>query len=173
MRLSPFLQIIWSHMRQKLFFSERPEVIYAVGDVHGCLDLLHILQDKIQADAARETGAKWIVMLGDYVDRGPKSSAVLEELITTKPDGMLRFAWQETTKNRCWISFAIHIGIIAGWSLVVLKPCNHTAFPGYQTIIDNYGPQYSKPFRPITSHLPPASLRSSQCPDCASCMRGC
>ncbi len=91
MRLSPFLQIIWFHMRQKLLFSERPEVIYAVGDVHGCLDLLHILQDKIQADAAQETGAKWIVMLGDYVDRGPKSSAVLEELITTKPDGMLRF----------------------------------------------------------------------------------
>ncbi|WP_113260909.1 metallophosphoesterase [Agrobacterium cavarae] len=78
-------------MRQKLFFSERPEVIYAVGDVHGCLDLLHVLQEKIKADAAEETGAKWIIMLGDYVDRGPKSSSVLEELSTTELDGFQRF----------------------------------------------------------------------------------
>ncbi len=78
-------------MRQKLFFSERPAVIYAVGDVHGCLDLLHILQEKIMADAEREVGEKWIIMLGDYVDRGPKSSAVLEELITTEPNGIRRF----------------------------------------------------------------------------------
>ncbi len=43
------------------------------------------------ADAEREGGEKWIIMLGDYVDRGPKSSAVLEELITTQPDGIRRF----------------------------------------------------------------------------------
>lgn len=67
-------------MRQKLFSSERPDVVYAIGDVHGCLDLLHSLQNKIEEDARQETGSKWLIMLGDYVDRGPKSSLVLEEL---------------------------------------------------------------------------------------------
>lgn len=68
-------------MRQKLFFAEKPEIIYAIGDVHGCLDLLKILQKKIEVDAAQHEGPKWIIMLGDYVDRGPKSAAVLDELI--------------------------------------------------------------------------------------------
>lgn len=78
-------------MRQKLFFRERPEVIYAVGDVHGCLDLLHAVQEKIAADAAREPGTKCLILLGDYVDRGPKSSHVLEELAQPAQGGMQRF----------------------------------------------------------------------------------
>ncbi|WHA43642.1 metallophosphoesterase [Agrobacterium larrymoorei] len=78
-------------MRQKLFSSERPDVIYAVGDVHGCLDLLLMLQAKIEADAARESGTKWIIMLGDYVDRGPKSSLVLEELMQPVAGNIQRF----------------------------------------------------------------------------------
>lgn len=52
---------------------------YAIGDVHGCLDLLRSLVAKIEADIAlrpqRETS---IVFLGDLIDRGPDSRGVVE-----------------------------------------------------------------------------------------------
>jgi serine/threonine protein phosphatase 1 len=54
--------------------------IYAVGDVHGCLDPLLTLEDMIRNDASLREGRKLIVMLGDYVDRGPQSAAVLYHL---------------------------------------------------------------------------------------------
>lgn len=56
--------------------------IYAVGDVHGRLDLLARLYDLIVADAAA-AGARRnvIVHLGDYVDRGPDSRGVIELLM--------------------------------------------------------------------------------------------
>ncbi len=70
--------------RRKLLFDKAPDHIYAVGDVHGYDDTLGRLEDLIVADGAKRAGTKWLVMLGDYVDRGPKSSAVLNRL-TTRP----------------------------------------------------------------------------------------
>lgn len=69
--------------RRKLFFDAAPAVIYAIGDVHGCDDMLGKLEDLIFEDCGRHDGAKWLVMLGDYVDRGPKSSSVIQRLMTT------------------------------------------------------------------------------------------
>ncbi len=77
--------------RQKIFFDASPEVIYAVGDVHGCYDLLKQLEAQIKADAARFSGPKWIVMLGDYVDRGPKSASVIDHLLLPAGDGFTRY----------------------------------------------------------------------------------
>ncbi len=54
--------------------------IYAIGDVHGCADLLDRLLALIDADAAGEPYA--LVFLGDYVDRGPDSRGVLSRLVT-------------------------------------------------------------------------------------------
>jgi serine/threonine protein phosphatase 1 len=64
--------------------------IYAVGDVHGCLDLLLKLEAKIVADAERRDGSKLILMLGDYVDRGEQSAAVLDHLLLPPPAGLER-----------------------------------------------------------------------------------
>jgi serine/threonine protein phosphatase 1 len=56
--------------------------IYAVGDVHGCDGLLAAIHEKIFADlAARPVGDHRIIHLGDYIDRGPKSAAVVERLV--------------------------------------------------------------------------------------------
>jgi serine/threonine protein phosphatase 1 len=58
------------------------ERIYAVGDVHGCLDLLEELHRLIVLDlAARPVSMPTIIHLGDYIDRGPDSAAVLERLL--------------------------------------------------------------------------------------------
>ena len=56
--------------------------LYAVGDIHGRADLLDGLHGRIARDAERAPGRrKVVVYLGDYVDRGPDSSAVVEGLI--------------------------------------------------------------------------------------------
>jgi serine/threonine protein phosphatase 1 len=47
--------------------------VYAVGDIHGRLDLLRQLWQIVKADSAGFAGRKVIVFLGDYVDRGPDS----------------------------------------------------------------------------------------------------
>ena len=56
--------------------------VYAVGDIHGRVDLLEALHDHILDDAATATaGRKVLVYLGDYVDRGPWSFEVVDMLI--------------------------------------------------------------------------------------------
>jgi serine/threonine protein phosphatase 1 len=57
------------------------KLTYAVGDIHGCHDLLKRLLDDIHRDAERRGGAARIVFLGDYIDRGPNSKAVLSTLM--------------------------------------------------------------------------------------------
>lgn len=52
--------------------------VYAVGDVHGRLDLFEALVAAIEVDdAARDPAETTIVLLGDLVDRGPDSAGVL------------------------------------------------------------------------------------------------
>lgn len=64
--------------------------MYAVGDVHGCLAELKALEEEIRRDAARLPGEKLIIMLGDYIDRGPASAEVIEHLMGPPPDGLYR-----------------------------------------------------------------------------------
>jgi serine/threonine protein phosphatase 1 len=52
--------------------------IYAIGDVHGRLDLLDRLIELIRDDdAQRDSGETTIIFLGDLVDRGPDSQGVV------------------------------------------------------------------------------------------------
>lgn len=56
--------------------------LYAIGDVHGRLDLLSAMHQTIAAEIERDRPADWrILHLGDYVDRGPDSKGVLEFLV--------------------------------------------------------------------------------------------
>ena len=56
------------------------EKIYAVGDIHGCLDKLKKLMDKIKPIDESDT----LIFLGDYIDRGPDSKGVVECLLELK-----------------------------------------------------------------------------------------
>jgi serine/threonine protein phosphatase 1 len=56
-------------------------LLYAVGDIHGRADLLDRLLELILEDAADAPAQRLsLVFLGDYIDRGPDSRAVLERL---------------------------------------------------------------------------------------------
>jgi len=54
--------------------------IYAIGDIHGNLDLLQRLLEKIQPDLARDQ----LVFMGDYIDRGPNPKGVVDYVLGFK-----------------------------------------------------------------------------------------
>ncbi len=53
------------------------ERIFAIGDIHGCLDKLIALMGIIDMDPKKDT----LVFIGDYIDRGPQSKEVVDYLI--------------------------------------------------------------------------------------------
>ena len=73
--------------------------IYAIGDIHGCLDELNALLSLITTDLENRnlTNSTFrdgtstdgeltaqLIFLGDYIDRGPDSKGVIERLCTLK-----------------------------------------------------------------------------------------
>lgn len=59
--------------------------VYAVGDVHGCLDHLKRMHEAISMDLLEEPPEDvHIVYLGDYVDKGVDSRGVLDYLVERK-----------------------------------------------------------------------------------------
>jgi len=75
----------------KLFAQRKPaaapgtagRLVYAVGDVHGRLDLLQPLVRDIAEDAVISAPAERpiLILLGDYVDRGPDSARVIDFIL--------------------------------------------------------------------------------------------
>jgi serine/threonine protein phosphatase 1 len=57
------------------------ETTYAIGDIHGRLDLLDQLLALIEADAVGRGSVAKIVFTGDFVDRGADSFGVVERLM--------------------------------------------------------------------------------------------
>ncbi|MDP4004264.1 metallophosphoesterase family protein [Methylobacterium sp. NEAU K] len=64
---------------------------YAIGDVHGCAVQLDALLERIAAHAGDR--AHRLVFLGDYIDRGPDSAAVLRTIS--------RLHWAEPERVAC------------------------------------------------------------------------
>ena len=92
--------------------------LYAVGDIHGCVDLLRALSQLIHEDAYRRQAPRnVIVYLGDFIDRGPDSRGVIETLLNEPLPGfeshhlrgnhediMLRFL-SDTSVGSSWLNF--------------------------------------------------------------------
>jgi len=93
--------------------------VYAIGDVHGRLDLLEQMLDQIaQDDRARSRAKTTIIFLGDLIDRGPHSAQVVELLRDYRPtfakaiflmgnheEIFLRILEGEMSLLREWLSF--------------------------------------------------------------------
>lgn len=66
--------------------------VYAIGDIHGRLDLFEELIEAIERDDADAGKAETtVILLGDLVDRGPNSRGVVERAMR----------WQQERKVRC------------------------------------------------------------------------
>lgn len=64
-------------------------LVYAVGDIHGRLDLLDLLLASIAEDVAQtaEGQRPLLVFLGDYVDRGAESMGVIDRILGLRAKG--------------------------------------------------------------------------------------
>lgn len=62
---------------------------YAIGDIHGCSAPLDALLSKIEMHAAANHPDReyQLILLGDYVDRGPDSAGVLDRVIALADAG--------------------------------------------------------------------------------------
>ena len=92
---------------------------YAVGDIHGRVDLLEHLLAKIHADLQRRPARKTLlVFVGDLIDRGPSSAQVIERLRCYRRDGvqpmfllgnheevLLRVIAGDSTVVQSWLQF--------------------------------------------------------------------
>ena len=62
--------------------------VYAIGDIHGQLDMLRAAHERIAADRDLNGDSDApVIHLGDYTDRGPDSAGVLNFLIAGKENG--------------------------------------------------------------------------------------
>lgn len=80
--------------------------IWAIGDVHGRLDLIKPLVNAILDDAAGLVGKRKIVIfLGDYIDRGPDSRAVVQYLATLAADNEIEWRFLKGNHEEAMIRF--------------------------------------------------------------------
>lgn len=69
--------------RPSLVLPDRDQVLYVVGDVHGCLRQLEALESRILERAAHFADREHVIVLvGDLIDRGPDSAAVIDRAMT-------------------------------------------------------------------------------------------
>lgn len=59
--------------------------ILAISDIHGELGLFNELLEKVKYDPVEDQ----LILLGDYVDRGPDSKGVLERVVELKEQGAI------------------------------------------------------------------------------------
>lgn len=75
-----FFRNLWRQQPADLSVWRMPQAmrVYAIGDIHGRLDLFEHLIAEIEADDLRQAkGVTEIILLGDLVDRGPGSAGVI------------------------------------------------------------------------------------------------
>jgi serine/threonine protein phosphatase 1 len=89
--------------------------IYAIGDVHGRLDLLERLRGMIVEDAEqRPAERKVAIYLGDYVDRGPDSRGVVDLLARAELGGFETVALKGNHEDSM-LQFLTDPGIAPSW----------------------------------------------------------
>jgi serine/threonine protein phosphatase 1 len=90
--------------------------IYAVGDIHGRVDLLRIILAMIAADLDKNPcGSAVEVFLGDYIDRGPSSREVIETLLTHPAVAGERHCLRGN-HEQAMLDFLHEPGVLADWS---------------------------------------------------------
>jgi len=62
--------------------------IFAIGDIHGCLKQLVSLQDKIFNYPQYNKEEDLLLYLGDYIDRGPSSKDVIDDILQLQRKGI-------------------------------------------------------------------------------------
>ncbi len=81
--------------------------VYAIGDIHGERDLATRMIERIEKDidsSGRGLSCR-IIALGDYVDRGPQSAAVIDLLAGLRADDRRSVSWLKGNHEEMLLSF--------------------------------------------------------------------
>jgi serine/threonine protein phosphatase 1 len=73
---------------------------FVIGDIHGCVAELRYLIESLPADPGDR-----LVFLGDYVDRGPDSSAVVSYLLELKATSPCQFVFLKGNHEDMFLSY--------------------------------------------------------------------
>ncbi len=88
--------------------------IYCIGDIHGRADLLLQLLAAIARDATGYVGSKKIIYLGDYIDRGEESMAVIDFLLNHPLPGF-EAIYLRGNHEQTMLDFLQRAEIAPGW----------------------------------------------------------
>ena len=64
--------------------------VFAVGDIHGCKELLNVIHNKIIEVSKNKEGEKLLIYLGDYIDREPDIKGTIQTLIDFQPENFIQ-----------------------------------------------------------------------------------
>ena len=94
--------------------------IYAIGDIHGCLNELTSLHKKILTNDKFKVKEDLLIYLGDYIDRGLKSKQVIDQIIKIKNEKiktihlmgnheefMVNFLFNKSNNIKNWLKFGV------------------------------------------------------------------
>lgn len=93
------------------------ERIYAVGDIHGRYDLLKTALGQIATDCADDAASRlpMLVLLGDYIDRGPDSAKVLQALVWLRRRGEFALRLLKGNHEQALLAFVEDPAGAADW----------------------------------------------------------
>jgi serine/threonine protein phosphatase 1 len=94
-------------------------VTYAIGDIHGRLDLLERLLDAVEADAAGRGARAEIVFTGDYVDRGPASRGVIERIMAGPRRACDRFVPLRGNHDDLFVTAVTRGDVLPDWAWIL------------------------------------------------------
>ena len=94
--------------------------LYAIGDIHGCLNQLTSLHKKILTNDKFKVKEDLLIYLGDYIDRGLKSKQVIDQIIKIKNEKiktihlmgnheefMVNFLFNKSNNIKNWLKFGV------------------------------------------------------------------
>lgn len=109
---------------------------YAIGDIHGRLDLLESMLNSIESHAAERDVAAKIVFTGDFMDRGADSFGVVERLIAGPRRPVDRFLPLRGNHDDLFVKAVTGQGEVPDW-----------AWQLYWHTIRSYGLDRERPWR--------------------------
>lgn len=128
-------------------------MIYAVADIHGYLAELEHALDLIAQDGGPEAP---VVFLGDYVDRGPQSAAVLAHLRSGQQAGR-PWICLRGNHDQMFLDY-LRTGALYHYRISSGKAWTHPALGGRATL-SSYGLSANSDWHAARHHVPEADQR--------------
>jgi serine/threonine protein phosphatase 1 len=116
---------------------------FVIGDIHGCLPELRCLIENLPLQAGDR-----LVFLGDYVDRGPDSKAVVSYLLELQRNSAYDFVFLKGNHEDMFLSY---LGLPGEHGDVFLVN-------GGKMTLESYGLSSDSPRDRLLARIPPAHL---------------